>query len=118
MGEHTFDRFSRCAAGGVSRRASLVALGLAGLAALARPFPVAARKKNRSGNKAAERCQNELADCSARSTSCSAQAEECTAFLSVACAGEPTCPNLLTCCLFLDRCNASAFLTCLDAEGI
>ncbi|MGH2618231.1 MAG: hypothetical protein ACRDJC_23630 [Thermomicrobiales bacterium] len=123
MGEHTFDDVTRRAAEAVSRRASLVSLGMAGLAVFAHPFPTDAKnknknKKNRSNKKASKRCEDELAECTAQTTSCSVQAEECTAFLSAACAGDPACPNLIACCLFLDRCHASAFLTCLDNGGI
>lgn len=118
MSEPMIDLFSRRAASTVSRRASLTALGMAGVLAPTRPMTTTG-KKNKKGKLAnsakrdKQRCQQDLVACNAQGVSCAAQAEDCTALLSAICAGDPLCPEFVTCCSFLGDCNATAFLTCL-----
>jgi hypothetical protein len=120
MNEQTFDDFARRTLAVVSRRTTLATLGVVGLAALARPFPIEGKKgnkKNTSSKKARKRCKKDLAACTAQGASCSTQAEECTTFLSAICTSAPACPSMIACCSFLGRCDAGTFLICLENAG-
>jgi hypothetical protein len=120
MNEHNFDDLARRAGEAVSRRATLATLGTVGLAALAHPFPTAAKKgnkKNTTSKKATKRCKKDLAACTAQGASCSAQAEDCRSFISASCTSDPSCPGMIACCTFFESCDAGAFLTCLENAG-
>jgi hypothetical protein len=119
MLEQNFDTLAHRAATAVSRRASLLGLGTWGLTALAAPISTAAKskkakKKKKTGKKDNQQCQQELADCTAQATQCAGQVEPCTSFLTAICAGDPGClAQQGPCCAFLERCDASEFITCL-----
>jgi len=86
----------------LSRRASLTALGTAGLAAaFTAPLTAGAKKKKK---KKAD--VNKL---------CKKQVGQCTSFLLAQCAGQPTCPAIVACCSFFGKCNTTGFLACFDA---
>lgn len=78
---------------GLSRRASLLSLGLAGVAALT-PRPLAAKKK------ANFRCKKQVGPC--RSS------------ITAVCEG-PNCPVAIGCCDSLANCNFTAFAACVNA---
>ena len=48
-----------------------------------------------------------------RNKRCRPQAEQCRTSLTNACAGEPTCLGLLTCCDLFANCNAAAAVSCI-----
>jgi hypothetical protein len=81
----------------LSRRASLVTLGAAGLAALA--DPVVADAKNTAKKKARKKCQQQVG--------------QCTAFLAEQCDGDPSCLAVTACCPSLGNCDVAAFFACL-----
>ena len=115
MIERTFDAITRRAAGDVSRRATILALGTAGLTALAHPFAVEARKKkgsksNKKGNRNTKRCREPV-------DRCAPQVAQCTTVLSALCGGNPDCLDSVACCSFLGSCDAQTFLTCLANAG-
>lgn len=116
MNEQSFDTFTRRTVGVVSARASLLALGAAGLAALTGPFTADARKnkkRNKKCKKDKKACRNDLADCTAEAEQCTAQVEQCTIFLTAFCFGEPNCLDSVPCCSILERCDFSGFFACL-----
>ncbi|HYI14927.1 MAG TPA: hypothetical protein VEX37_06030 [Thermomicrobiales bacterium] len=119
MGEHMFDDFTRRAGEAVSRRASLLTLSTAGLAALVQPIEAAAKKSknDKKTKKATQACKNELAECTTQATQCSAQADQCTTFVSAVCTGDPGCAAIAACCAFLGSCDVGAFFVCLDGAG-
>jgi hypothetical protein len=119
MGEHMFDDLTRRAGEAVSRRASLLMLGAAGLAAFVQPIGAAAKnsKNNKKTKKAIQECKNELAECTTQATLCSSQADQCTTFVSAVCTGDPGCAAITACCSFLGRCDVGAFFVCLDGAG-
>jgi hypothetical protein len=124
MSVRTFDDFTRRAAGELSRRASLVMLGTPGLATLASPVVADAKNnknknknKNRSEKKAAKECKKDLAECSAQDLQCSRQVEECTPLLTAVCGGDPECLGVIACCQFLEDCDVTAFLACVNTSG-
>jgi hypothetical protein len=90
----------------LTRRASLSTLGVAGLAALSTPFTAAAKQKHRNGekektNKAKERCQTQVA--------------QCTDFVVASCPGDAACvAKLQPCCAFSGQCDFTGFITCLQ----
>jgi hypothetical protein len=118
MNEAMFDALTRRSA---PRRASLLALGAAGLAAIDSPFSAAAKsnknkKKNKSDRKskqAEEECQQQLTQCTAQATMCADQPEQCTALFTSICAGNPACLDQTACCASLANCDVNAFFTCL-----
>jgi hypothetical protein len=88
----------------ITRRASLMTLGTAGLAtlaALAHPLAADAKKKNRNKNKG---------DVNKR---CKQQVEQCTTALAPECEGNENCPAILDCCSFFGTCNTTGFLNCV-----
>jgi len=89
----------------LTRRASIVTLSTAGLAAaLADPFTARANKK---GGKNKKKCKNP----------CSTQVGQCTTTIATLCAGEPSCQDSLQCCPILGRCDFSGFFACLIATA-
>lgn len=100
MSTATFDDFTRRAAGTVSRRASLMTLGGAALAAAATKPSIAEAKKNKNKKakkkakkKANQKCQQQVPQCE----TALAQLDRPQGF----------------CCQFLADCNASEFIQCL-----
>lgn len=84
----------------LTRRASLVALGAAGLSAAVPPRVVKGKKKKGKANK---RCKPQVA--------------QCKSFFAIDCGGDlssPECTALLTCCESLGTCNFDGLITCLQ----
>jgi hypothetical protein len=124
MSVRAFDDFSRRTMGELSRRASFVTLGTAGLAALASPVFADAKNKNKnkknrkkSDKKATKECKNDLAECSQQAVPCSEQVDQCTPLLTAACGGDPECQGVIACCQFLENCDVTAFLACVNTSG-
>jgi len=90
----------------LTRRASLTALGVGGLAVLASPLTTAAKQKHKNArnaktNKAKERCETQVA--------------QCTDFISAACPGDAACvAKFQPCCTFSGQCDFTGFITCLQ----
>jgi hypothetical protein len=90
------------------RRASLTTLGVGGLAALASPFTATAKRKRKNANakkaktnKAKERCETQVA--------------QCTDFIVASCPGDAACvAKFQPCCTFSGLCDFTGFLTCLQ----
>jgi hypothetical protein len=103
MNDLSFDALARHAAGRVSRRASLMTVGAAGVATLVRPLSSEAKKKGKSaGKKAKQKCQK--------------QTGQCTTFLNPICAGDPTClAKAQECCGFAGSCDVNGFFDCVFA---
>jgi hypothetical protein len=83
----------------LTRRASLLSLGAAGVGALAGHLAVDAKKKNRSKikKKARQKCQN--------------QAGQCLAFLSVSCGNDTSCVvSAQLCCPLVGNCDFGGFV--------
>lgn len=82
-----------------SRRASLLALGAAGLGAAVPPRAAKAKKKKGKANK---RCKPQVA--------------QCQAFFTLECGdvNAPECAALLNCCELLGTCNFDGLITCLQ----
>jgi hypothetical protein len=116
MDNRSFDNFTRHAAGAVSRRTTLVTLGLTALTALAGPFAADAKKgkkKKRKQNTSLAPAPAPL-DCPAPPVNrCPAQADSCTAFLGLQCGGDPSCTAQVACCALLETCDAGSFWACL-----
>lgn len=90
---------SRTRLSSLTRRASIMTLGVAGLST-AIP-PLAARdKKKKKGD------VNKL---------CKPQTDQCEAIFTVGCNGNPECLASIRCCESLSTCDFNGFATCLDA---
>lgn len=90
----------RSSLSGLTRRASLVALGAAGLSAAIPPRAAKGKKKKGKANK---RCKPQVA--------------QCQAFFALECGGDvtaPECAALVTCCESLGTCNFDGLITCLQ----
>jgi hypothetical protein len=90
----------------LTRRASLLALGAAGLAAFVSPTSNARdkrkrRKKKRKNDDATKLCQK--------------QVEACASFIRDNCGGEDGCVDEIDCCPILANCSFDGFLFCFDA---
>jgi hypothetical protein len=110
----SFPTFTRRPA--VSGRAALETQGLETLAAPTSPVTADSKnnkKKRKRCKKDKKQCKNDLADCTAVGAQCAPQVEQCTTFLTVLCAGEPTCLDSVACCELIGSCDANAFLACL-----
>lgn len=99
MDTRTFDR--------LTRRASLMALGTAGLAALATPVPPLAadaksKKKNRKKKEKAISLQR-----------CKKQVGPCTTLVTANCNQSEDCLKGVPCCEFLGRCDGIGFVSCV-----
>ena len=91
----------------LTRRASIVTLGAAGLAAtLGGSFTADAKKKG-GKNKKKKTCTNP----------CPAQVASCTTALTNICAGDPGCQDSIACCSSLGTCDVSGFLACVIASS-
>lgn len=89
----------------LTRRASLVTLGTAGLAAaLGGSFTADAKKKRgKNKKKSPDRCASQVA--------------QCTTSITAFCSGEPTCLDSVACCPILENCDFTGFFTCLVASA-
>jgi hypothetical protein len=87
----------------LSRRASLMTLGTAGLAALASPLTVDAKKKKKKKGDVNKLCKRQIG--------------ECNTFVTITCAGDPECLDALPCCQELKTCDFAGFLNCLIVAG-
>ncbi len=88
----------------LTRRASLLTLGSAGLAALAQPMVSSAKKKKKKQKKGDV---NQF---------CKKQVDQCRTFLSASCEGEGQAACLLaveTCCPEFGTCNFAGFFDCI-----
>ena len=84
----------------LTRRASLVSLGAAGITAAIPPLASQAGKKKGDANK---RCKKQVAPCKS--------------FFTLQCgdaANSPECAAVLACCESLKTCNFAGFVTCLS----
>lgn len=105
MNDNSFDTLTRHAAGRVSRRASLLALGTAGVAALAGPISGEAKKQKRKqkqsvGKKARQKCQQQVG--------------QCVDFLTPICVGDVTClAKVQRCCAVVGNCDPVGLFTCV-----
>ena len=105
MREHDFDALTRDAAGGISRRGSLLTLGAAALIAVTSGAPPAAAKKNRKKRK------NKNNDDDKK---CRQQVEECEEIFTLLCRGNDRClAPLRTCCELFSDCEAEEALDCI-----
>jgi hypothetical protein len=96
MNEGSFDA--------LTRRASLVALGTAGLAALGGSITADAKNKHgKKKKKSPDRCASQVA--------------QCTSTITAYCAGEPACQDSISCCPILENCDFTGFFTCLVASA-
>jgi hypothetical protein len=93
MNDVTFD--------GLTRRASLLGLGVAGAAALA--TPITSEAKNKGKKKAKKKCRS--------------QVEPCTTILTAfnCSGGDPDCiAQIQLCCQLVGTCDFNAFVACLS----
>ena len=92
----------------LTRRASLLSLGAAVLAAaLASPFTADAKKKGGKNKNKKKKCPD----------LCTPQVAQCTTAITTLCAGEPTCLDSALCCPSLASCDFSGFFACLVASA-
>jgi hypothetical protein len=115
MDNRSFDILTRNAAGGVSRRRTLLTLGAAGLAALVGPFAANAKKgkKKKKKNSNTNDVPAPLECPPPPVNRCPAQADSCTTILGSQCGGDPSCTDTVACCSLLETCDASSFWACL-----
>jgi hypothetical protein len=95
MNEQTFDS--------LTRRASLSALSVTGLAALAAPLATDARKK--------KKCTKDT--CPSLEETCVPLVEECIDTVAAICPPNTDCSRLSNCCEDFETCNVGAFVRCL-----
>jgi hypothetical protein len=103
MNDSTFDSITRHAAVTVSRRMSLLALGGAGLTAVAAPTMAAPTMAagGKAGKKAMKLCRR--------------QREQCRAFFVERCQGSQNCLEaLLPCCELFAKCSVAAGIECVS----
>jgi hypothetical protein len=98
----------------ITRRASLLTLGAAGLATLGLTGEAGARKRNGNGKRnngknRKNRKQNK-GDANKR---CKQQVPECEAILAPLCEGQENCDEIVACCSSLGQCNVTGFFDCL-----
>jgi hypothetical protein len=96
-------------ASAISRRGSLLSLGAACIATLARSITGAAKNKSRKSNR--KKCKNKASQ--QETDRCPEQVQPCTTFLDAFCGGRPECLDHSACCAFLESCESTTFLTCL-----
>lgn len=91
----------------LTRRASLLTLGSAGLAALTLPRTAAAKKNRKNRNK-------EKGDVNKL---CKSQVGQCETFVTALCEdiNDPECVAVLACCAPLASCDFNGFIACLEA---
>lgn len=97
MNDQLLGGLTRRASDVITRRASLLTLGSATLAAALPPEITAADKKTKKIKK----------------KKCKKQVGQCTTFLSGACLGDPVCESAITCCGLFANCNAAEALPCI-----
>jgi hypothetical protein len=108
VSEQIIDSITRHAAGAVSRRASLLALGGMVLAAVPSAAKGGKKRKKRKGG-AGDRSNAGQQLAQAR---CASQVAQCRASVSGFCDPED-CPTQLSCCDFFATCNAAGALACM-----
>jgi hypothetical protein len=92
----------------LTRRASLTTLGVVGLAALASPFTATARQKHKHANKKREKTNK-------AKERCETQVAQCTDFIAASCPGDAACvAKFQPCCTFSGQCDFTEFITCLQ----
>lgn len=92
MDDRTFDV--------LTRRASLLSLSVAVLAAFSTPPASARRTKNDRDKKAKQRCRTQI--------------DQCTSVIALQCQGETVdCLEALECCDFAGQCDFTGFINCL-----
>ena len=104
MSEQPFDALTRRAVGDVSRRASLLAIGATGLAAMLGGSLTATAKKHKNKKKKDKKKDQQRAE-----QECEEQVAQCQSILS-SIGGIPV--NQLTCCEFLGTCDFPQFSLC------
>ena len=87
----------------MTRRASVAALGVAGLARFMAPAASDAKKKHKKKFDVNKFCKK--------------QVPECNTLITVQCAGDPDCLDALPCCQELATCDFGGFLNCLVAAA-
>lgn len=115
MEDQSFDMLTRETARGVSRRASLMSLSAAGLAAiLAAPFAAEAKKggRKKKKNQGTPVPKQQCPDL------CTPQVAPCTASFTAICGADPSCTRLIQCCDFLGTCDANGFFACVNDTKI
>jgi hypothetical protein len=90
----------------LTRRASLLTLGTAGLAALALPLTGAAKAKKSRKNK-----NKNKGNVNKR---CKTQVGQCEAFVDDFCGDQPECAEQLACCSSLGTCDFLGFIACVE----
>lgn len=116
MDDQSFDTLTRDAAGGLSRRSSLLALGAAGLAAIIPiPHPAAKRGKKKQKKQPAPPSSPLPPPVEDR---CAPQVAPCAASFTAQCGTDPSCTSLIQCCDSLGTCDASGFFACLNSIKI
>lgn len=107
----TFDTLTRQ----LGRRRALQALGAAALASTSGLSLVAARNGNNGNNKRTNKQQKKKIKQQALAL-CEGQTQECLTLISADCNGDAQClARGQQCCPFLDTCDFSGLLTCLQA---
>ena len=115
MDDRSFENLIRYAAGGTSRRGSMMTLGAAGLAAIfASSFSTEAKNKGSKKKKKQRQVPPPPASPPLPDL-CAPQVEECSTVVTSLCNGDPKCVDAPACCSFLGTCNASGFLSCFLA---
>jgi hypothetical protein len=111
VSEQIIDTFTRRAAGAVSRRASLLALGGMALTAMT-AAPAAARggKKRKKRNDGDSNAIGPLAQ-----ARCASQADQCRAIFTDLCQ-DAQCLSRIFCCNPLATCDADGALACIFAD--
>jgi hypothetical protein len=96
-----------------SHRRSLLALGSAGLVAVAGQFTAEGKKKGAKNKNKARRAPR---ICPAPPDNpCPAEAEQCATITALFCEGSTTCQQQVDCCSFLQTCDANGYFACLAA---
>jgi hypothetical protein len=107
MSEQPFDALTRRAEGEVSRRASLLAIGATGLAAMLGGSLTATAKNNKNNKRNKKKDKNKTQQRAEQE--CEEQVAQCQSILT-AIGGIPV--NQLTCCEFLGACDFPQFSLC------
>lgn len=114
MNHQAFDDLTERAARNISRRASLLTLGAAGVtSALSAPISADAKKNKRNKNK--KKCKKK---CPKPEELCAPQVEDCRLVVSAVCGDEPGCDHLIDCCETFASCDVGTFLACLNTPPV
>jgi hypothetical protein len=127
VSEQFIDTVTRHAAGAVSRRTSILALGGLALAAVS-AVPTSA-KGNKKGKSGKDRKKNNTGTGNAVTPApppptgptgeqlaqarCASQGDQCRTFITVACQDDEGCLEAFICCDQFATCNAAAGLDCI-----